>query len=184
MPEFVDLPLRTVRLELRPLQEEDAEALFALFSDAEAMRYWSEPAWTENHAPALIAHSHVRMREGGALCLVLAPTTDGPIVGYVNLFSFMAGRAEIGYILARNAWGNGLMHEALRALIPYGFSKLGLHRIEADIDPRNERSALSLERLGFSREGYLPERWRIGDEICDSVLYGLLARNWSIFDKA
>jgi RimJ/RimL family protein N-acetyltransferase len=70
------------------------------------------------------------------------------------------------------------MDEALRALLNYGFSQLKLNRVEADIDPRNEASARSLERLGFSKEGYLRERWIVGEEISDSALYGLLHRDW------
>ena len=70
------------------------------------------------------------------------------------------------------------MHEALVALLDHAFNELRLHRLEADIDPRNESSAKSLERLGFVREGHLRERWIVGDEVSDSALYGLLASQW------
>lgn len=99
-------------------------------------------------------------------------------MGYINLYAFVSQRAEVGYILDRTAWGKGLMNEALEAVLRYCFNLLKLRRIEADIDPRNERSVLSLERLGFSREGYLRERWEVGGEVSDSVLYGVLAREW------
>jgi RimJ/RimL family protein N-acetyltransferase/SAM-dependent methyltransferase len=185
VPEFLELPLRTARLELRELQEQDAAALFGIFSDAEAMKYWSEPAWVEPDAAVQwVARSRVCMQTGTALCLVLAPLSGGPIVGYINIYAFVSQRAEIGYILDRAAWGKGLMNEALAAVLRYSFDLLKLRRIEADIDPRNERSVLSLERLGFSREGFLRERWEVGGEISDSVLYGLLARDWMARDKA
>ena len=70
------------------------------------------------------------------------------------------------------------MHEALRALLDFGFGELDLNRIEADIDPRNGASARTLERLGFTKEGYLRERWIVGDEVSDTALYGLLRREW------
>ena len=70
------------------------------------------------------------------------------------------------------------MNEALSGLIDYAFDELNLNRIEADIDPRNESSGRVLERLKFSREGYLRERWIVGDEVSDTVLYGLLQREW------
>ena len=70
------------------------------------------------------------------------------------------------------------MHEALRALLDFGFGELDLNRIEADIDPRNSASARTLERLGFTKEGYLRERWIVGDEVSDTALYGLLRREW------
>ena len=70
------------------------------------------------------------------------------------------------------------MHEALVALLAFGFGELGLNRVEADIDPRNRASARSLERLGFRQEGHLRERWIVGSEVSDSALYGLLASDW------
>lgn len=72
------------------------------------------------------------------------------------------------------------MHEALSRLIAFGFTDMHLNRIEADIDPRNERSARSLERHGFQKEGYLRERWIIDGEISDTVLYGLLQSEWQL----
>ena len=66
------------------------------------------------------------------------------------------------------------MSEVLPALLRFGFAEMGLHRIEADADPRNERSIRSLERLGFVREGYQRERYFVNGEWQDSVLFGLL----------
>ena len=70
------------------------------------------------------------------------------------------------------------MHEALGALLIHAFGKLALHRVEADIDPRNAASARSLERLGFQREGLLRERWIVAGQVSVTALYGLLARDW------
>ena len=70
------------------------------------------------------------------------------------------------------------MHQALQALLQYAFETLNLNRLEADIDPRNQASARTLERLGFQKEGHLRERWIVNDEISDTDLYGLLRREW------
>jgi RimJ/RimL family protein N-acetyltransferase len=70
------------------------------------------------------------------------------------------------------------MREAIAALLDLAFGRLGLNRIEADVDPRNERSLAVLERLGFRREGLLRERHIVAGEIQDSVMLGLLARQW------
>ncbi|MEQ1832836.1 MAG: GNAT family protein, partial [Candidatus Eisenbacteria bacterium] len=78
----------------------------------------------------------------------------------------------------RRHWGQGSLHEALTAVVGDAFGPLGLRRLEADIDPRNMASVRALERLGFAREGLLRERWVVADEISDSVLMGLLAREW------
>ena len=71
------------------------------------------------------------------------------------------------------------MHEALTALLAFGFDELDLNRVEADVDPRNLASVKSLERLGFRKEGHLRERWIVGGEVSDSGLYGLLRRDWA-----
>jgi RimJ/RimL family protein N-acetyltransferase len=70
------------------------------------------------------------------------------------------------------------MQEALKALLDFSFTDLNMHRIEADVDPRNASSAKTLERLGFQREGYLRERWLVGGEVQDALFYGLLRREW------
>ena len=70
------------------------------------------------------------------------------------------------------------MHEALVRFVGYAFDDLGLHRLEADIDPDNAASARSLRRLGFVREGLLRERWIVNDTISDSEMYGLLRHEW------
>jgi RimJ/RimL family protein N-acetyltransferase len=70
------------------------------------------------------------------------------------------------------------MFEATSTLLRFAFEQLSLHRVEADVDPRNEASIRLLEKLGFQREGYLRERWLVGEEINDTVFYGLLRREW------
>jgi len=70
------------------------------------------------------------------------------------------------------------MQEALPALISHGFGALELHRIEADIHPANIASERILTGLHFQREGHLRERWFVGGEISDSIIYGLLRKDW------
>ena len=83
--------------------------------------------------------------------------------------------AEIGFILAREHWGKGFAQEAVRRVLAFGFGDMGLHRVEADVDPANEASLALLEKLGFRREGYLHERWFTFGAWKDSVILGLLA---------
>lgn len=178
---FDHLPLLTDRLRLRPLHAGDAEALFAIFSDPRVMRYWSTEPWTSfEQAHALVERDEEGMASGEHLRLGLERHDDGALLGTCSLFKIDRGcrRAEIGYALASAAWGRGYMHEALKRLVDYAFGALDLNRIEADIDPRNDHSARSLERLGFVREGLLRERWIVGLEVSDSALYGLLRRDW------
>lgn len=181
MPSFEHVTLHTERLLLRPLRSSDAEALFAIFSDPKVMRYWNTVPWaTIDEAHKLLARDAAAMATGEFIRLGLERKEDGKLLGFCTLFSFHeeSRRAEIGYGLAYSAWGHGYMNEALVALVRYGFDELSLNRIEADIDPRNDASRKSLERLGFIKEGHLRDRWIVGGEVSDSGLYGLLLSDW------
>ena len=169
--------LLTDRLKLRPLRPEDAAALFAMYSDAEFMRYWSFPVMTRfEEAVDYLA----RRIQGSATeteivwAIELAATYE--MIGTCCLFNAdpSSKRAELGFGLHRPFWGKGYMSEAARAVVDCGFDVLQLRRIEAEIDPRNTASARLLERLGFVKEGLLRERWIIDGEIADGAIYGLL----------
>lgn len=182
MPNFVDLPLRTLRLELRRTRPADAPALFAIFSDPKVMRYWSEPPWTTiEQAECAVERDLQAFEAGQALRLAIERIQDRTLIGQCTLYSFASGcrRAEIGYSLAASAWGQGYMHEALCELVRYAFEVLDLNRIEADIDPRNLASEKSLLRLGFVQEGLLRERWIVSGEVSDTGFYGLLRTEWA-----
>jgi RimJ/RimL family protein N-acetyltransferase len=173
--------LSTSRLVLRETADRDVESVFELERDPIAMRYWSRPPMreiAEAREAVQRAKTYFSAREG--LRWSVCRAADDLMLGHVSLFDFSEQnrRAEIGYGLARRHWGQGFMHEALTAVIEYAFGPLGLRRLEADTDPRNRASLRTLERLGFTREGLLRERWQVGDEISDSALWGLLAREW------
>lgn len=181
MFDFSQLHLHTDHLQLRPLRAADADAVFSMHADPVAMRHWSTPPWTDPaQAHALIANDLQALPVGDYLRLGLQRRSDGALVGLVSLFAFhlASRRAELGYMLLRSAWGQGYMHEALLALLDHGFGVLGLHRLEADIDPDNLASARTLQRLGFQHEGLLRERWIVAGTVSDSALYGLLRRDW------
>lgn len=180
MPLFKPVTLSTPRLNLRPLREDDAQALFAIWSDAQAMRYFSFPPMSQlDEATDRIARKLRTAADGEALICVAELQSTGEVVGDCALFHAdePCRRAEIGFSLQRRNWGSGYMSEAASALIEHAFGVVRLRRIEADIDPRNTASARLLERLGFVREGLLRERWVVDGEVSDSALYGLLERD-------
>lgn len=181
MPLFSTVQLRTDRLDLRPLCLEDAEGLFRIYSDPEFTRYWSTAPWTSvSQATALIAKDLRELADDESLRLGIFLREPGVLIGTCSLFnvSKQCRRAEIGYGIAPAYWRQGYMFEAVSALLAFAFDALAMNRLEADIDPRNTASARSLEKLGFQREGLLPERWIVDGEVSDSALYGLLARAW------
>lgn len=180
MLSFRSPPIRSARLVLRPLTEADVPALFAIHADPAAMRYWSAPLWQDDRRGRDMVARDLDAAQTDHLRLGIELAQPGTLVGTCTLFgiSTQCRRAELGYMLASSAWGQGLMQEALRAFLGFAFGALDLNRIEADTDPRNVRSMRLLERLGFVREGYFRERWIVGDEVSDAAMYGLLRRDW------
>jgi ribosomal-protein-alanine N-acetyltransferase len=120
------------------------------------------------------------MAEGACIRLAIERREDKRVVGEALIFNFAmeSKRADLGYALARNAWGSGYVSEALVPLLDYGFKQVELNRLQAVIDPRNAASARVLERLGFQYEGRQREHYIVRGETTDSGLYGLLRREW------
>lgn len=175
-------PMDLERVRLRRVERADRDELFAIHSNADVARYLARPAMIKpEDADDLIDRIHSGYQNDTILQLAVERREDGALLGSCLLFNFnpRGPRAEIGYSLGRAHWGQGYMHEALIALVELAFGTLGLNRLEADIDPRNGASARSLERLGFEREGRLRERWTINGEVSDSLIYGLLRKDWA-----
>ena len=174
--------LESPRLRLRQLQVADIDDLFAIFSDEQTMRYWSHaPFSLRAEAEAYLRNINAGRINGTHLQWGVALRDGDKIIGTTTLFSLNPKhqRAEIGYALASEFWRCGYGCEALRCVLAHAFDALGCLRIEADVDPRNVASCLLLEKLGFRLEGRLRERWRVGGEVQDSALYGLLVREFS-----
>jgi RimJ/RimL family protein N-acetyltransferase len=162
------------------LRLEDAGDVFGVYSDPEVMRYWSSTAHEDEARTRTSIESIIaEVDRGAALQWAVERKADGRVLGSITLMLEQdQPRAEIGYILGREHWGQGYAGEAQRRAIDYAFDDLGLHRLEADTHPDNTGSTRSLERLGFRREGRLRERWLVGGRYSDSVLWGLLAEEW------
>lgn len=173
--------LRGPRIRLRGPRPDDVDGVFALFSDPSVMRYWSRPPMTQrDEAAASIAEMEEAFAERDKINWVIVDKDDA-VIGTCTLFRFDVRhrRAELGYALRSDHWGKGLAREAVGVALDWAFRALSLHRIEADIDPRNEGSRRILQRLGFSSEGLLRERYFVGEQVSDTEIFGLLASDWS-----
>jgi ribosomal-protein-alanine N-acetyltransferase len=173
--------IESERVRLRAMVDSDIDALFSIFSNPVVMRYWSfTPLVDRDAAAALLKQEQEGFRNRRLMKWGVALRENDQLIGTVTLVNIdlTHHRAEVGYALGRSYWGNGYINESLRALFDYAFNQLALHRIEADVDPRNAASIRTLERLGFQREGYLRERWQVGGEIQDALFYGLLRPDW------
>jgi len=169
------------RVRLRAPRPGDVDDVFALFSDPSVMRYWSSaPMQARAQAEGKIEEILEAFAQGGMINWLVADRRNDTAIGSCTLFRFDARhrRAEVGYALRSDHWGRGLAAEAVTLALDWAFRTLMLHRIEADIDPRNDASRRLLERLGFRREGLLRERFFVDGEASDSEFHGLLAQEW------
>ena len=170
--------LETERLILRRLHLSDAKALFTILADEEVTRFYDDEAFTEisqareqleSWASGFDARRCVRWG--------IALREDGDVIGTCGYYGFHGrhARASIGYELARSYWRQGIMTEALDAVIGFGFREVGLNRIQAVVMPGNEGSDKLLEKLRFRREGVLREyeNWREKGYV-DVVMFSLL----------
>jgi RimJ/RimL family protein N-acetyltransferase len=85
---------------------------------------------------------------------------------------------EIGFLLSRSYWGQGIAQEALHGVLSYLFGEKGMEEVTADVDPRNYRSIKLLEGVAFVRTGFKERTWEIGSEWVDSLYFGLRRENW------
>jgi RimJ/RimL family protein N-acetyltransferase len=173
--------LQTERLRLRPFSEADADALFALHSDAHVLRYWDSPPWTErDRAGRFLAGCRQLAEEGTGARLAMDRAADGVFLGWCSLTRWNPDHrsASLGYCLGDAAWGHGYATEGARALLQWAFDTLDLNRVQAETDTRNAASARVLEKLGFVREGTLREDCVVNGDVSDSWVFGLLRREW------
>ena len=179
---FTHFPsLSTGRLLLRHILPGDAEALFAILSDEETMKFYGhEPHESFDDTKEVIRQIEERYARKEALRWGITFQGEDRLIGSCSLFHFDAGFdcAETGYELNRAVWGKGIMTEAMSAVLTFGFHELGLHRIEAIIDIANDRSKGLLLKLGFTYEGNLRQRFPFHDQFLDEHYFGLLKDEW------
>ncbi len=144
--------LETARLRLRESRPDDAEATLAVLSSEEVCRYYDlSPLALPSEAAALIANRAAAFARRERIRWALARREDDGVIGSCGLSRWdeAAGQAEVGYELAPAWQGQGLMREALSAVLTFGFDRMQLRQVEANVVPGNEPSLRLLQRLGF-----------------------------------
>jgi RimJ/RimL family protein N-acetyltransferase len=182
MPLALAHGLDSARLQIRLVTEADLPALLDVNGDDTVTRYLPYASWRGiEDARAWFARMNALQAAGGALQFAIIDKRTSRAIGSCLLFRHeeSSARAELGYVLGRQYWGQGYMREALRRLIDCAFGELSLRRLEAEVDPRNVRSARVLTQLGFAQEGLLRERWLTRGVPCSVNTYGLLQREWA-----
>lgn len=178
-----DFPtLHTERLTLRELRDDDVPAAFRLFSDPEAMRFIGKPPHAgHDETLAFVRRNQLLFPAEEGVGWAMSLRGAGHFIGYAAHWRLMKQhlRSEIGYQMLKEHWGKGLMTEALRAILGFGFERMGLNSVEAQIDPANTRSRKTLERLGFLQDGLLRESYYFAGEYTDTGVFTLLKREYA-----
>ncbi|HEY6747148.1 MAG TPA: GNAT family N-acetyltransferase [Mycobacteriales bacterium] len=170
--------LSTDRLELRRFRPADAPVFAAYRSDPDVARYqsWDVPVSPEAAAALIDQFGADDPRAPGWFQYAIELRSSGALLGDVgvNLHDNRM-QAEIGFTLAGAYQGHGYALEAVRRVLDHLFTDQGLHRVSAECDARNVRSAHLLERAGFRREGCRIAHTYLKGEWTDDLLFGLLA---------
>ena len=179
---FTPFPeLKTARLFLRRITEEDAEVVFSLRSNPDVMQYVPRPLAktiqdAHNHISEINSKIDSNVGINWAITLKGNPAMIG-IIGHYRLEP-QNYRAEIGYMMLPEFHGKGYVSEAIQKITTFGFEEMNLHSIEAIIDPDNFASARVLEKNQYIKEAHLKENQFYEGRFLDTVIYSLLRKNY------
>jgi RimJ/RimL family protein N-acetyltransferase len=171
--------LSTRRLTLRRFRQDDAAALAAYRSHPDVARYqsWAAPVSVEDARELIAEFAAGDPHQPG--WFQHAIDCEGVLIGDVGVnLHENEMQADIGFTLVPAYQGRGYATEAVRSVVRYLFAAQGLHRISAECDARNVRSARLLARVGFQEEGRRRANTWIRGEWTDDLLFGLLADEW------
>lgn len=168
------------RVAIRPLRMDDDAAMYAYASDPEVTRYlpW-HPAPGVDTVRSFLLQQLSRRRRGESMGMAVELRATGEMIGSTDLMGLLAGepgRAELGYLLSRDHWGQGLMTEAAGLTLDLGFETLNLTRVEAYADTDNHGSRRVLEKVGMRTTG--TENRMVKNEERLYVRYAITRGEW------
>lgn len=166
------------RVQLRPLSTAHREPFVAAMAASQALhKPWLFPPTTSPAFAAFLA----RADDGRHQTLVVHRLEDDDIAGYFSVGEIVRGALQSAYLAYGGVVGldgRGYMSEGLALLLAYVFTDLGLHRIEANIQPANARSIALVRRGGFNKEGFSPRYLNIAGEWRDHERWAILRDEW------
>jgi len=169
--------LETERLLLRRVNNADIKEIIELRSNPETMKYIPRPlVKTDQEGLDHIAMINDKIEANEGINWAITIKDNPQLIGIIGHYRIKPEhhRAEIGYMILPEFNGKGIVTEAVKAVVKYGFEEMKLHSIEAIIDPDNIASAKVLEKNGFIKEGHLKENEFFEGRFLDSVIYSLL----------
>ncbi|MCU1552178.1 MAG: hypothetical protein JWR36_2738 [Glaciihabitans sp.] len=180
-------PLHTERLTLRLMTPADTDDVYAYQSREDVCRYLLfDPRTRDEVATKVAEHSRATTLEMDGdylqLAVELAATGDVPgrVIGdsYFTITSVENSHGEIGWTLHPDFAGHGYAREAAAAVLAIAFEQIGLHRVHAELDPRNHSSVALCKRLGMREEAFFVEDMYFKGGWADTGVYGILRKEW------
>jgi len=172
--------LETERLLLRRITNNDVEDMFVLRSNKEAMTYIGRPIpVVMDETARLIQKMEENIDSNTGIVWGITLKEEQRVIGSIGFHRIETEnyRAEIGYMLLPEFWNKGIMSEAMKVIIQYGFEKMQLHSIQANINPENANSRKILLKFDFVKEAYFKESFYFDGKFFDSEIYSLLKNN-------
>ncbi len=174
--------IETHRLILRPFRMEDAEDMYTNWaSDPEVTRFLTWPVHGSVDVTRRVLEDWIpRYGDGRYFHWAIEWKETGRAIGSIAVVKLEeeTEAAEIGYCLSQAFWGQGIVPEALRAVMEYLFATVGLNRIASCHDVNNPKSGRVMVKAGMKREGILRGAGKNNTGICDEVRYALLRDEW------
>lgn len=167
---------------LREFKPTDAEAVFRTVTEnhehLRVFMHWIVPDYSLLSARQFIAEAIAARSERRNLGLAIF--RNDRFIGSIGFttFDWLANATEIGYWIAKDEEGKGIVSRSVELLIDHAFSELGMNRIEIRCSAENIRSAAIPERLGFKREGVLRQSQFRNGKLHDFIVFGLLKSEW------
>ncbi len=170
---------RTERLVLRPVEAQDAEAIFKYRSDSETNKYQGWIPETIEEVDSFMKKISPEINIADTwFQFVIIDNENSDIIGDLGIHFLDDEQAELGCTLEKKKHGKGYATEALKLAMDYLFNKLNKHRIIGSIDPQNLKSIGLVERLGFRKEAHFKESLFINGEWVDDIVYAILRKEW------
>lgn len=170
--------IETQRLILRRFKIEDAEDMYNNWaSDPEVTRYLTWPVHSSvDVTRSLLTDWVTHYTDGGYFNWIIEYKETGKAIGNISVVKLNENTeaADMGYCMSRACWGQGLMPEALKAVMTYLFDVVGLNRIAACHDVNNPKSGRVMDKAGMKQEGVLRAAGKNNLGICDEVWHAAI----------
>jgi ribosomal-protein-alanine N-acetyltransferase len=173
--------LKTERLTLRNFRRKDIENIYKIRTCKDVMKYMDAHKMESlEEAERFLNYTLKTHREGQAINWIITLKGSDDMIGYVGFWRVDKShyRSEIGYALNKKFWNMGIMSEAIKESLKYGFENMGLNSIEANVNPINTASLKLLEKCGFKKEGYFRENYYFDGKFIDTVTFSMIKKDY------